>query len=69
MAEQFAQKHRLSPREIEVVELMNRGLGNREIAEKLFVSLATVKTHAHNIYEKTGTRSRYELFHLSNSAT
>ena len=69
VAEQFAQKHRLSPREIEVVELMNRGLGNREIAEKLFVSLATVKTHAHNIYEKTGTRSRYELFHLSNSAT
>jgi DNA-binding CsgD family transcriptional regulator len=58
------QKYGISPREQEVISLMNRGLSNREIAEKLFISLSTVKTHAHNIYEKTGTKSRYDLFHL-----
>jgi DNA-binding CsgD family transcriptional regulator len=61
----FVERYGISPREQEVIELMNKGLGNREIAEKLFVSLATVKTHAHNIFEKTKTKSRYELFHLT----
>ena len=58
------EKYGITSREREVIKLMNRGLSNREIAEKLFVSLATIKTHAHNIYEKTGVKSRYELFHL-----
>jgi DNA-binding CsgD family transcriptional regulator len=58
----FVGDYGISPREREVISLLNLGLSNREIAEKLFVSLATVKTHLHNIYEKTGTKSRYDLF-------
>ncbi len=60
----FIERFRISPRESEVIQLLNRGLSNHEIAEKLCVSLATIKTHAHNIYEKTGASSRYDLFHL-----
>jgi ATP/maltotriose-dependent transcriptional regulator MalT len=63
----FVDQHGLSPREREVIPLLNQGLSNREIAQKLFVSLATVKTHLHSIYEKTGTKSRYELFNLTRS--
>ncbi len=63
----FVDQYGLSPREREVIPLLNKGLSNREIAEKLFVSLATVKTHLHSIYEKTGTKSRYELFNLTRS--
>ena len=63
----FVDQYGLSPREREVIPLLNQGLSNREIAEKLFVSLATVKTHLHSIYEKTGTKSRYELFSMTRS--
>jgi DNA-binding CsgD family transcriptional regulator len=61
----LVEDHGISPRERDIIPLLNQGLSNREIAEKLFVSLATVKTHIHNIYEKTGTKSRYELFNLT----
>jgi DNA-binding CsgD family transcriptional regulator len=61
----FVDQYGLSPREREVIPLLNQGLSNREIAEKLFVSLATVKTHIHNIYEKTGTKSRYQVYSLT----
>ena len=63
----FVEEYRISAREREVIPLLNQGLSNREIAEKLFVSLATVKTHIHNIYEKTGTKSRYQLFNRTRS--
>ncbi len=63
----FVGEYGISAREREIIPLLNQGLSNREIAEKLFVSLATVKTHLHNIYEKTGTKSRYELFNLTRS--
>ncbi len=59
------ERYGISPREAEVIPLLNRGLSNREIAERLFVSLATIKTHVHRIYEKTGAKSRYELFRLT----
>jgi DNA-binding CsgD family transcriptional regulator len=65
LSEDFASRFGISAREREVILLLNEGLGNREIAEKLFVSVATVKTHVHNIYEKTGTKGRYELFRLT----
>ncbi len=61
---EFARRFQISSRELEVIVLLNEGLGNREIAQKLFVSLATVKSHVHHVYEKTGARSRYELFRL-----
>ena len=50
----------LSVREREVLELLGRGLRNREIAERLVVSDATVKTHVRHILEKLRLRSRAE---------
>jgi LuxR family maltose regulon positive regulatory protein len=48
----------LSQRELEVLRLVAAGLSNREIAEKLFVSTGTVKTHIHNIYGKLEVANR-----------
>ncbi len=50
--------HSLTEREKEVLTLIARGLGNREIGEKLFVSEKTVKTHVANILQKLGVKSR-----------
>ncbi len=52
--------HRLgiSQREHEVLELMARGLSNQEIADSLFISLSTVKTHSSNIFQKLGVERR-----------
>lgn len=54
----------LSPRESEIVQLMLEGKTNNEIAETLFISLSTVKTHISHILKKTGTKTREELFFL-----
>jgi DNA-binding CsgD family transcriptional regulator len=48
----------LSKRETEVLHLMGKGLSNAEIADALFVSLSTVKTHSGNIYEKLDVKRR-----------
>jgi DNA-binding NarL/FixJ family response regulator len=48
----------LTPREAEVLRLIAQGLNNREIAERLFVTEATVKTHINNIFGKAGLRDR-----------
>ena len=48
----------LSEREIEVLQLIADGLTNREIANKLFLSLNTVKVHTRNIYGKLGAHHR-----------
>jgi LuxR family transcriptional regulator, maltose regulon positive regulatory protein len=48
----------LSRRELELLELIAEGLGNQDIADRLYVSLHTVKTHARNIYAKLGVGSR-----------
>ena len=50
----------LSQRELEVLGLVAQGLSNREIAERLFITVGTVKTHAHNIYGKLGVQRRTE---------
>jgi LuxR family maltose regulon positive regulatory protein len=55
----------LSDREKDVVKLMAQGLSNQEIAEKLFISLHTVKTHARKVNVKLGTRSRTQAIHLA----
>ena len=51
------QKPQLSPREVEVLSLLVRGLINKEIADRLNISLTTVITHRKNIVEKLGMRS------------
>jgi LuxR family maltose regulon positive regulatory protein len=48
----------ISERELEVLYLVAAGLSNREIAEKLFISLNTVKTHTKNINSKLNVNSR-----------
>lgn len=51
----------LTPRELEIVRGVARGLRNRAIAEELFITEGTVKVHLHNIYEKVGVEGRVEL--------
>jgi two-component system, NarL family, response regulator LiaR len=48
----------LSKREVEVLQLMSEGLSNQEIAEKLFVSLNTIKTHTSKLFEKLDVKRR-----------
>lgn len=48
----------LSKREIEVLGLLAEGFSNQEIADKLFVSLNTTKTHISNIYSKLNVKRR-----------
>lgn len=51
-------KLRISNRELEVLQLMAEGLSNLEIAEKLFVSLNTIKTHSSNLFVKMEVERR-----------
>lgn len=48
----------ITPRELEILEVMAAGLSNREIAERLFVSENTVKTHAARLFDKLSARRR-----------
>jgi DNA-binding CsgD family transcriptional regulator len=56
---------KLSKREQELIDLLAEGLTDREIAEKLFISIRTVRTHLDRIREKTGARRRAELTRLA----
>jgi DNA-binding NarL/FixJ family response regulator len=51
----------LTPREMDIVRLVGRGLGNKGIAQALGVSVTTVRTHLNKVYEKMGAVSRVEL--------
>lgn len=51
----------LTPREADVVQLLTEGLSNREIAERLVLSVRTVETHVQNIFNKTGFTSRAQV--------
>ena len=52
------QERKISKRELEVLTLMAEGLSNNEIAEKLFVSLNTIKTHSAKLFEKLDVKRR-----------
>jgi DNA-binding NarL/FixJ family response regulator len=49
---------RLTSRELQIVELVDQGLSNKEIARQLCIELPTVKNHVHHILEKLGVRRR-----------
>jgi DNA-binding NarL/FixJ family response regulator len=57
----------LTPREGEVLTLIAGGLSNQEIAAKLFVSEATVKTHINHVFAKIGVRDRAQAVHYAYS--
>ena len=56
-----ADKHNFTKREKEVFLLIVRGFNNQQIADKLFISIHTVKYHSKNIYEKLNVTKRSEL--------
>jgi DNA-binding NarL/FixJ family response regulator len=50
--------HQLTPRELEVLELLGSGASNRQIADRLVISENTVKIHVHNILDKLQLQNR-----------
>jgi DNA-binding CsgD family transcriptional regulator len=60
----FFEKYGISKREGEIIDLIIKGHSNREIEDKLFISLETVKKHIYNIYKKTGVKNRLQLNYL-----
>jgi DNA-binding CsgD family transcriptional regulator len=57
----FGRRYRLSARETEIVELLVRGQGNREIGQALGIEIATAKKHLSRIFDKVGVDSRAQL--------
>jgi DNA-binding CsgD family transcriptional regulator len=58
----------LTPRELEILALMAGGLSNREIAEKLFVSENTVKTHSSRLFDKLGAKRRTQAVQIGKTS-
>jgi ATP/maltotriose-dependent transcriptional regulator MalT len=54
----------ITPRELEVLELIAQGLSNKEIAERVFVSENTVKTHSSRVFDKLGAKRRTQAVQL-----
>ena len=48
----------LTARELEITKLLASGFSNQEIAQKLILTVGTIKSHTHNIYGKLGVRNR-----------
>ncbi len=61
------QRLSITVRELEILQLIAEGLSNREIAEKLFVSENTVKTHSSRLFDKLGARRRTQAVQLGKS--
>lgn len=55
----------LTGRELAIVQMLGRGLRNREIADELHIGEGTVKTHLHHIYRKLGVDGRLDLMRLA----
>ena len=58
----------ITARELEILEAMAAGLSNREIAERLFVSENTVKTHAGRVFDKLAAKRRTQAVQLAKEA-
>ncbi len=59
--EAFLARYAITGREREIILKVIQGKSNADIAHELVLSIATVKTHLHNIYGKIGVESRYDL--------
>ncbi|MDU5336426.1 helix-turn-helix transcriptional regulator [Enterococcus sp.] len=64
MIKRFCHAHQFTQRESEVFELLLFHCTNQEIADRLFLSLGTVKTHVHNIFIKLDIKKRTQIFPL-----
>lgn len=64
MIQRFCHAHQFTQRETEVFELLMFHRTNQEIADQLFLSLGTVKTHVHNIFIKLDIKKRTQIFPL-----
>jgi DNA-binding NarL/FixJ family response regulator len=62
---QYKKSHLLTKREKTIALLICKGAKNKEIAEQLYISVNTVKTHVFSIYRKTNSRNRVELINCS----
>lgn len=58
----------ITPRELEILGLIAAGLSNREIAERIFVSENTVKTHSSRLFDKLGAKRRTQAVQLGKEA-
>jgi ATP/maltotriose-dependent transcriptional regulator MalT len=58
----------ITPRELEILGLIAAGLSNREIANQLFVSENTVKTHSSRLFDKLGAKRRTQAVQLAKTA-
>jgi DNA-binding CsgD family transcriptional regulator len=58
----------ITPREMEILGLIATGLSNREIADRLFVSENTVKTHSSRLFDKLGAKRRTQAVQLGKTA-
>ena len=57
----------ITPRELEVLQLIAEGLSNKEMAERLFVSENTVKTHTSRVFDKLGASRRTQAVQFAKS--
>ena len=62
----FVKKNAISPRELEVIELIKLGMSSTKMAKILCISQETIKTHRKNIYFKLGVSSLVELINFLN---
>jgi DNA-binding CsgD family transcriptional regulator len=64
LSKDFQEAYSITDREAEIIALILRGRRYHEIANELFISIKTVKTHVYHVYEKTSCGGRMELIRL-----
>ncbi len=62
--EHIFDKSKITPREQEIIRLILKGVSNKDIEKKLFISNSTVRNHIYNIYQKLKVQNRLELINL-----
>ncbi len=64
LSEVVLDKYNVTAREREVAIFIMKGMSNKQISDKAFISMTTVKTHIYNLFQKTGARNRVELINI-----